>query len=57
MPVKRTTKRKTTIPSSSNSSGAGDDDFIGSPHARRSTRRAKKAPRGSGVGSSSQHAE
>jgi hypothetical protein len=54
MPLKRITKRKTTIASSFDSS-AGDDDFIVSPHPRRSTRRTDKAPHGSGVGSSSQH--
>jgi hypothetical protein len=58
MPVKRVTKRKPTIPSASQSdtSGRGDDDFNISTCARRSTRRSHKAPRGSGAGSSSQHA-
>jgi hypothetical protein len=57
MPLKRNTKRKTNIANSSDSSSAGDDDFIVSPHARRSIRRTNKTPRSSGVGSSSQHSE
>jgi hypothetical protein len=57
MPVKKVTKRKPLIPSASDTSSRGNDDFVISPHARRSTRRVDKAPRGSGAGSSSQHAE
>jgi hypothetical protein len=49
-------KRKTTLPSSSNSSSEIGDDFIISSHAHRLTKRTNKAPCGSGVGSSSQHA-
>jgi hypothetical protein len=55
MPHKRTTKRKIARPSPSNSSSEGGDDFIVSPRTCRSMRQTDKAPRGSGVGSSSQH--
>jgi hypothetical protein len=57
MPFKRIAKRKIIFATSSDSSSVGNDDFIIPPRARRSTRRTDKAPRGSGAGSSSQHAE
>jgi hypothetical protein len=50
------TKRKNAHPSPSNSSSEGVDAFIVSPCTCRLMKQTDKAPHGSGVGSSSQHA-